>query len=66
MSADEIFILVLVIGSMVAVVAMAVHSRRAKTSSRAPAAEDHRRAEAPASPPVSTAPGRTTRDRQKR
>ena len=28
MSADEIFILVLVIGSVIAIVAMAVHSRR--------------------------------------
>jgi len=65
-SPDEIFILVLVIGSIVAVVAMAVHSRRAKTSSSARAAEDRRPADDPASPPVSAARGRTTRDRQKR
>ena len=59
MSADEIFILVLVIGSVVAAVAMAVQSRRAKTSSSAPAPEE------PVSPAVNAAPGRTTRDRQK-
>jgi hypothetical protein len=64
MSADEIFVLTLVIGSVIAIVAMAVQSRRAKTSSRA--IEDDGSAEGTASPTVEAAPGRTTRDRRTR
>ena len=60
MSADEIFVLTLVIGSVIAIVAMAVKSRRAKTSSRA--IEDDGSAEGTESPTVEVAPGRTTRD----
>jgi len=62
MSADEIFVLALVIGSVIAVVAMAVQSRRAKSSSPATAANDVSSGEEPAPP----APGRTTPDRRKR
>ena len=66
MSADEIFVLVLVIGSVAAVVAMAVQSRRTKMSSNPPAAEDHTSAKERDSPTARAASGRTTRDRQKR
>jgi hypothetical protein len=50
MSADELFVLALVIGSVVAVVAMAVHSRRAGTSgaTAAATAKDDGRPEEPA------------------
>jgi len=64
MSADEIFVLTLVIGSVIAIVAMAVQSRRAKTSSSA--TEDDGSAEGTVSPTVEAAPGRTTRDRRTR
>jgi hypothetical protein len=64
MSADEIFVLTLVIGSVVAIAAMAVQSRRAKTSSRA--TDDDGSAEGTALPTVEVAPGRTTRDRRTR
>jgi hypothetical protein len=64
MSADEIFVLTLVIGSVIAIVAMAVQSRRAKTSSSATG--DDSSAEGTASPTVEAAPGRTTRDRRAR
>ena len=62
MSADEIFVLTPVIGSVIAVVAMAVQSRRAKTSSSA--TEDDGSAEGTVSPTVEAPPGRTTRDRR--
>ncbi len=64
MSADEIFVLTLVIGSVIAIVAMAVQSRRAKTSSSA--TEDDGSAEGTVSPTVEAAPGRTRRDRRTR
>jgi hypothetical protein len=61
MSADEIFVLALVIGSVMAVVGMAVQSRRAKSSSPT-TAKDVSSAEEPAPP----APRQTTPDRRKR
>lgn len=44
MSADEIFVLTLVIGSVIAVVMMAVQSRRPKPSPSTTAAHDDKRA----------------------
>jgi len=59
MSADEFFILALVIGSVIAVVGMAVQSRRAKSSSPPTAVKDVSSGQEPA-------PRQTTPDRRKR
>jgi hypothetical protein len=62
MSGDEIFILALVIGSVIAVVSIAVQARRAKASATATAAKDVSRGEEPAP----AAPRQTTTDRRRR
>jgi hypothetical protein len=62
MSADEFFVLALVIGSVIAVVGMAVQSRRAKSSAPATAAQEV----SSGAEPAPTAPRQTTPDRRKR
>ena len=62
MSADEIFVLALVVVSLIAVVGMAVKSRRAESSSPATAPKDVSSGEEPAPPaPRQTALGRRKR-----
>lgn len=67
MSADEFFVLALVIGSVAAVVAMAVQSRRAGTSgaSSAATAKDGSRPEETAAPTVRASSEQTARARGK-